>query len=106
MMASSTRSTSRRPKARRGRLEDGTRCLRTSTRRYTRLPARPPPAPSSLRLSLTLCAVGSQLERYFNCVPPLPPKLYDVGSFALARCARASPPLRCVRRELTPPRRP
>ena len=26
-----------------------------------------------------------QLEKYFNCVPALPPKLYDVGSFALAR---------------------
>jgi hypothetical protein len=29
-----------------------------------------------------------QLERYFNCIPALPPKLYDVGSFALARCVR------------------
>lgn len=28
----------------------------------------------------------AQLERFFNCVPALPPKLYDVGSFALARC--------------------
>jgi len=27
----------------------------------------------------------AQLERYFNCIPALPPKLYDVGSFALAR---------------------
>ena len=32
-----------------------------------------------------------QLERYFNCVPALPPKLYDVGSFALARCVPRSP---------------
>lgn len=27
----------------------------------------------------------AQLEKYFNCIPALPPKLYDVGSFALAR---------------------
>jgi len=31
------------------------------------------------------CDLHAQLERFFNNLPELPPKLYDIGSFALAR---------------------